>query len=88
MGKIISFLRNIILLSFILFSNIVICQNSSFKEIDNLLQKAEDSRRKFKNLDQLEYAKKASLLAEKSENSQKMAESYYRIAEALTERKF
>ncbi|WP_139166208.1 tetratricopeptide repeat protein [Chryseobacterium soldanellicola] len=60
-----------------------ICQTSSIKEIDNLLQKAENSRKKFKNLDQLDYAKKASVLAEKSNNSQKIAESYCKIAEAL-----
>lgn len=83
MDKTTFFFRNSIFLLFILFSNSAVCQTSSLKEIDDLLQKAESSRRKFKNLDQLEYAKKASILAEKSENSQKIAESYYRIAEAL-----
>ncbi|WP_027380063.1 hypothetical protein [Chryseobacterium daeguense] len=76
--------RNSILLLFLLFSNIAICQDQEFKEIDDLLQKAENSRKRFNNIEQLQYAKQASILAKKSGNSQKIAESYYNIARALS----
>lgn len=67
----------------ILISNFMFCQNQS-KEIDQLLQKAEQSRKAFNNLDQLRYAKKAAVLAEETGDSQKIAECYYNIARALS----
>lgn len=67
----------------ILISNFMFCQNQS-KEIDQLLQQAEQSRKEFNNLDQLKYAKQASILAEETEDSKKIAECYYNIARALS----
>ncbi|ALR29141.1 hypothetical protein ATE47_00670 [Chryseobacterium sp. IHB B 17019] len=75
--------KNSILLLFILFSNIAISQTHQEEEIDVLLQKAENSRRRFNHLEQLQYAKKASIVAEEIKNSQKIAESYYSMALAL-----
>lgn len=78
-----TFIKNSIAFFAILVSNFVFCQNQN-KEIDQLLQKAEQSRRRFNNLDQLKYAKKASILAEEIKDSEKIAESYYNIASALS----
>ncbi|ANF49867.1 hypothetical protein A0O34_04635 [Chryseobacterium glaciei] len=78
-----TFIKNSIAFVVILISNFMFCQNQ-FKEIDQLLQQAEQSRKEFNNLDQLKYAKQASILAEQTEDSQKIAESYYNIARALS----
>lgn len=84
MSKINYFLKNSLLLFILLLSNFTFCQENQTKEIDQLLQKAEDSRRRFKNLDQLQYAKQASIIAEKEGNPEKIAECYYNIARALS----
>ncbi|AZA53463.1 transcriptional regulator [Chryseobacterium sp. G0201] len=78
-----TFIKNSIAFFAILVSNFLFCQNQD-KEIDQLLQKAEQSRREFNNLDQLKYAKKASILAEEIKDSKKIAECYYNIARALS----
>ncbi|WP_143756547.1 tetratricopeptide repeat protein [Chryseobacterium sp. RU37D] len=71
------------MLLFILLSQVAIGKDNQLKNINSLLQKAESSRRRFDHLAQLGYAKQASILAEKTKNSQKIAESYYKIALAL-----
>ncbi|KPH13902.1 tetratricopeptide repeat protein [Chryseobacterium sp. ERMR1:04] len=76
-------IRNGIVFFAIILSNFAFCQDQ-FKKIDNLLQKAEKSRQEFNNLDQLKYAKQASVLAEKSGDSKKITECYYNIARALS----
>jgi DNA-binding CsgD family transcriptional regulator len=60
------------------------CQSdNSLKEIDKLLKKAETSNRKYEDLKELEYAKKANTLAEKAGDSKRMAKSYLFMSRSL-----
>ena len=59
------------------------CQDSKYQQIETLLQKAQTSRKKFKNQEQLKYARQANILAKETGDSQKIAESYYQMASAL-----
>lgn len=74
------FLKNIFLLLFILLSGFVDCQT---KEIDSLLQKAEESYLKFQDIQEFKYARKANILAIKANDSKRISESYIHIAQAL-----
>lgn len=73
-------IRNNILLLFILLSNLSMAQDNELKEIDQLLKKSFDFRAKYNNIEALRYAKKASILAEKSGNSERIAKSCYEIS--------
>lgn len=80
---IINFVKNNLLLFLLLFSTGMFCQSSQTKEIDELLEKAKKSNRRFKNLDELKYAKQASLIAEEINDSKRITESYYYVARSL-----
>lgn len=83
MSKTSIFIKNSILLFIILFSNQVFSQASQFKEIDDLLQKADISNKKYQDLKELEYGQKANVLAKKTGNSERIAKSYFFIARSL-----
>ncbi|MCS3529972.1 tetratricopeptide repeat protein [Chryseobacterium sp. JUb7] len=78
-----NFIRKNIFLFILLLSNFVICQNSSIREIDDLLKKAEHSHQSYKDREELELAQKANIIAQKEGNSEKIAESYYIIARSF-----
>lgn len=78
-----SFIRKNILLSLILLSGFLFCQDQQFKEIDKLLKKADESFYQFKTLKQLEYAQQANTLALKTGNSERIAKSYRHLSSAL-----
>ncbi|WP_267404078.1 MULTISPECIES: hypothetical protein [unclassified Chryseobacterium] len=79
-----SFQKYFLFLFFFFWSSLIFCQNNDTKNIDELLKKAEISRQKFKHLDQLKYAKDALILSQKAENSEKITQSYYTMARALS----
>lgn len=80
----INFIGKSILLSLILFSNIVFSQDSiKYEEIDKIFKKIENYNSKYKDIEGLRYAKKANFLAEKLKDSKRIAESYYFIALSL-----
>ncbi|MFP3593176.1 hypothetical protein [Chryseobacterium sp. SIMBA_038] len=78
-----SFIRKNILLFLILMSGFLFCQDQQLKEIDTLLNKAQEKAIAFKTLKQLEYAKKANALALKTGNSERIAKSYQQLSLAL-----
>ncbi|MEI7489667.1 MAG: hypothetical protein WCJ72_20060, partial [Chryseobacterium sp.] len=59
------------------------CQIDNFKEIDELLKKADTSNKKYEDLKELEYAKKANTLAKRTKDSERMAKSYFFMARSL-----
>jgi len=84
MNTMVNFIKKNILLFIILISGSVTCQQNNFKEIDDLLKKAVASNNKYETLKELEYAKKASVLAEEANDTKRISESYYEIARALS----
>lgn len=83
MNKKSSYTKKYILFLFLILSNLFICQNGKFKEIDELLEKAEYSHKTYQDLKQLEYGEQANLLAIKINNSERITKSYYYMARAL-----
>ena len=75
-------LKNYFFIIFLLISNILFSQKEQIKEIDHLLALSQ----KYSNINNqksLEYAEKASIIAEKINNSEKKAYSYVYIAKRL-----
>ncbi|WP_415325720.1 hypothetical protein [Chryseobacterium sp. MMS23-Vi53] len=77
-------IKHLLFAFFILFSISGFCQNNKYKQIDELLLRAQNSRKRFKNLDQLKYAEQAYILSKETGDSQKITESCYSIASALS----
>lgn len=74
--------KNYFFIIFLLISNILFSQKEQIKEIDHLLALSQ----KYSNINNqksLEYAEKASIIAEKINNSEKKAYSYVYIAKRL-----
>ncbi|WP_415325718.1 helix-turn-helix transcriptional regulator [Chryseobacterium sp. MMS23-Vi53] len=84
MIKTFTFIRNSIFLFIFLLSNYVIGQNNHLKEIEKLLLDAEKYHQQYKDIKELEAAKRANILAKKINNSAKIAESSYIISRALS----
>jgi len=80
----ISFIKKNILLSVLLISSLVLCQQKELQEIDKLFKATEKSSIEYKALESFKYAKKANILALKTGDSKIIAESYYRLALALS----
>lgn len=76
-------LKKYIFCAFLLISNVLFSQKEQIKEIDQLLILSQNFSNK-NNLKSLEYAKKASVIAEKLNNSEKKAYSYVYIAKNLS----
>ncbi|WP_326982343.1 hypothetical protein VUJ46_19495 [Chryseobacterium sp. MYb264] len=72
----------------ILFFSLLYCfvysQHHSAEEADQLLERSFEYHKKYNDLKELEYAKKAASMAEKSDDSKRKAESYYRLSCALS----
>jgi len=77
------FFRNSLILFIFLLSNLAVCQNSQLAEIDNLLNKSSNKFKQHNDIDALRYAQKANVLSQKTENSERIAKSYYHIANPL-----
>jgi len=76
--------RKFFFLLFFLLSNFIFCQSGDqLKEINKLLRKAETSNKKYEDLKELEYAGKASVLAEKAGDSKGLAKSYLFMSRSL-----
>jgi len=58
-------------------------QYKQTKEIDELLKKADISNKKYEDLKELEYGKKANIIALQSGDSERIAKSYFFIARSL-----
>ncbi|ANF49866.1 hypothetical protein A0O34_04630 [Chryseobacterium glaciei] len=78
-----SFIKNSILIFFILFSNLAACQDSQLIKIDKLLKKAQKNHTEYRDFEELKLAKEANILAEKTNNSKLISESSYVLARAL-----
>lgn len=77
-----SYSKKNILWIFLLISNLLFSQKEQIKEIDRLLALSQKYSN-VNNLESFEYAKKASVIAEKIYNSEKKAYSYVYIAKRL-----
>lgn len=78
-----SFVRNYILIIFLLLSNFFASQDREVRKIEDLLEKAEKKHKIYRDFEELKLAKEASILAEKTDNSKIIAESNYILARAL-----
>ncbi|MDR6406083.1 MULTISPECIES: tetratricopeptide repeat protein [Chryseobacterium] len=84
MEKLPTFYKSSIILLIFLFSNLVFCQNKQLKEIDKLLNISEKRHAEYKDFEELQIAKRANLLAQKTGDSKRIAESSYLISRALS----
>ncbi|WP_267404076.1 MULTISPECIES: tetratricopeptide repeat protein [unclassified Chryseobacterium] len=72
------------MLLFILLSNHAICQSNEVEKIDVLLLRAYKNHKNYKNILELEDAKEANVLAKKINDPERIAESTFSIARALS----
>jgi len=78
------YLKKVGIFFLFLFCFFVSAQEEKTIEMDTLLDHSFDYHKKYNDLKELEYAKKAALLAEEAGDSKRKAESYFRISCALS----
>lgn len=77
-------IKSIILLLTFLYSNLAYCQDNQLKKIDEFLKECEKKHIQYKDLETLQLAKKANILAKKLKDDKRIAESNYIIARSLS----
>ncbi|SIQ85285.1 hypothetical protein SAMN05880574_1291 [Chryseobacterium sp. RU37D] len=84
MKKLFIFINRSILLLILLYSSFAVCQDIKLKAIDKLLKESNKKHTEYKDLEELQIAKKANILSKNIGDEKRIAESSYIISRALS----